>query len=305
MLPSCLRSPTPVAFTGLCAAAVLAAGVAVADQRQPAHPVLIRLIDEVEVPARATGAIAEAMVREGAVVRRGQLLARIDVAEAELEHQRAKYEHQLAEKQARDDVGLRSAEKQYTFAAADFGRLQQAIAAQPRSVSQSELEKARLEMEQAALERERAQQQLQEAALREKLAESQLALAERQVEIRNIVAPLSGVVVSVLRKPGEWVAPGDKILRIVRTDRLRAEGFLHSDEVPLNFEGAAVTLIPENDSGRVGFPAIVTFVSPEIDPVNGQVRILAEVDNPERRLRPGMRMRMVIASTGAEPSATP
>jgi len=275
------------------------------DEAFASHPVLIRLIDEVEVPARATGAIAEALVREGAAVEQGQLLARIDAAEAKLEHQRARYEHELAQNKANDDVALRSAEKQYAFAAADYGRLQQAAAAQPRSVSQSELEKARLDMEQAALDRERAQQELEAAKLRERLAESQLAMAQRQVEIRDIIAPLSGVIVSVLRKPGEWVAPGDKILRVVRTDRLRAEGFLNTDEVPFGLEGTRVALRPEGNDSEQYFPAVITFVSPEVDPVNNQVRVLAEVDNPDGQLRPGLRMRMMIPLSQAELSAVP
>jgi multidrug efflux pump subunit AcrA (membrane-fusion protein) len=36
------------------------------------------------------------------------------------------------------------------------------------------------------------------------------------------------------------------------------------------------------------------FVSPEVDPVNGQVRVLAEVDNPDGVLRPGLRATMTI-----------
>ena len=295
---------TAVCVLTLCCVAMVAHPAASEAPSPSPHSVLIRLIDEVEVPARATGALAEASVREGARVKRGQRLARIDAAEVELEYQRARYEHQLAKKLAADDVALRSAEKKHAFATADFGRLQQAAAVQPRSVSQSELEKARLEMEQAALDRERAEQDLEAAQLREKLAEAQLAMAERQVEIRNIVAPLSGVVVSVLRKPGEWVAPGDKIMRIVRTDRLRAEGFLDSEQVPLGLEGTQVTLLPEASESQT-YPAVVTFVSPEIDPVNGQVRILAEVDNPDGRLRPGLRMRMVIPPAATELSALP
>lgn len=288
---------------------------ATADSPVAVHSVLIRLIDEVEVPARATGALAESRVREGSAVKAGELLARIDSSEAELERQRAGFEQKLAAQLAQNDVALRSAEKAFAFAQADYGRLQRAAAAQPRSVSQSELEKARLDMEQAALDREHAEQELSAARLREKLAAAALAMAERQVEIRSIVAPLDGVVVSMLRKPGEWVAPGDKILRIVRTDRLRAEGFLDADNVPVGLQGTRVMLVPEQASAnpsdrdqatlhRTSFPATVTFVSPEVDPVNGQVRVLAEVENPEGLLRPGLRMQMTLPRQGLELSST-
>ena len=38
----------------------------------------------------------------------------------------------------------------------------------------------------------------------------------------------------------------------------------------------------------------VTFVSPEVDPVNHQVRVWAEVDNTELVLRPGLAAEMTI-----------
>ena len=54
-----------------------------------ADSVLIRLIEEVDVPSRALGALVEVHVVEGTVVTKGQLLARIDDTEARLDQQRA------------------------------------------------------------------------------------------------------------------------------------------------------------------------------------------------------------------------
>ena len=42
------------------------------------------------------------------------------------------------------------------------------------------------------------------------------------------------------------------------------------------------------------FDGTVSFVSPEVDPITGQVRIWAEIDNRAGRLRPGQPVRMVI-----------
>jgi macrolide-specific efflux system membrane fusion protein len=38
----------------------------------------------------------------------------------------------------------------------------------------------------------------------------------------------------------------------------------------------------------------VVFVSPEVDPVNGQVRIWAEIDNKSLVLRPGLQGALLI-----------
>ncbi|OYW12793.1 MAG: hypothetical protein B7Z55_18025 [Planctomycetales bacterium 12-60-4] len=104
-------------------------------------------------------------------------------------------------------------------------------------------------------------------------------------------------MVNILHRPGEWVTPGDKIFRIVRTDRLRAEGFVAATDVLEDLSGAEVTLWP--DLGGVEGNKVsgkILFVSPEIDPVNGQVRVVAEIENPAGQLRPGLRAKMMIVT---------
>lgn len=270
----------------------------VCGQTIEADSVLIRLIDQVDVPARAIGALVEVHAAEGTVVSKGQLLAQIDDTEAKLDQQRAEMAVAIATQQATDDVAIRSAKKASDYARAHYERLSRAERSQPRSVSESELEKARLDVEQGVLEMERAQSDHELAILKQKLSDSDLAVAKRNVEIRGIFAPLGGVVVSVLNQPGEWVKPGDKIFRIVRTSRLRAEGFVAADEVREDLRGALVTLWPESaKSASDTFSGKIVFVSPEIDPVNGQVRVWAEVENPAGRLRPGIRAKMTIQTS--------
>jgi RND family efflux transporter MFP subunit len=260
-----------------------------------ADSVLIRLIDQVDVPARAIGALVEVHASEGTVVSKGQLLALIDDTEARLDQQRAEVEVAIASQQATDDVAIQSAKKSSDYARAHYERLSRAERSQPRSVSESELEKARLDAEQGVLEMERAQSDHELAILKKKLAASDLAVAQRNVQVRKIMAPLDGMVLSVLNQPGEWVKPGDKIFRIVRTNRLRAEGFVAADDIREDLRGASVMLWPESaKSASDTFAGKIVFVSPEIDPVNGQVRVWAEVENPAGRLRPGIRTKMTI-----------
>ncbi len=94
-------------------------------------------------------------------------------------------------------------------------------------------------------------------------------------------------MVRVDRHRGEWVEPGDPVLRILRIDRLRAEGFVKVRHTEHDLENCPVTLTVDLP-GRPGtvFPGKVVFVSPEVDPVNAQVRIWAEIENRGKRLRP-------------------
>ena len=110
----------------------------------------------------------------------------------------------------------------------------------------------------------------------------------------GIEAPVDGVVTKVYRHAGEWVKPGDPVFRLVRIDRLRAEGFLEAKYATKDLTGAPVRLVVEQGGRQAEFPGKIVFVSPEIDPVNGQARVWAEIENEEMRLRAGMRGTLLI-----------
>jgi macrolide-specific efflux system membrane fusion protein len=57
-----------------------------------------------------------------------------------------------------------------------------------------------------------------------------------------------------------------------------------------------VKLTVEGSNDETVFTGTVAFVSPEVDPITGQVRIWAEIDNRDGRLRPGQPVRMTIGA---------
>jgi multidrug efflux pump subunit AcrA (membrane-fusion protein) len=103
------------------------------------------------------------------------------------------------------------------------------------------------------------------------------------------------VIVSVAKHRGEWVKPGDTVARILRLDRLKAEGFLKVEHLTRDLNGCPVKLVVDlpGAPGRE-FAGKVTFLHPEIDPVNAQIRVWAEILNEDLRLRPGMRAKMIL-----------
>ncbi len=89
--------------------------------------------------------------------------------------------------------------------------------------------------------------------------------------------------------------PGDTVVRIVRLDKLRAEGFLPAKHASLDLVGSKVRLkVASADSKPMEFAGHIVFVNPEIDPLNSQVRVWAEVENPDLKLRPGMQATLTI-----------
>lgn len=86
-------------------------------------------------------------------------------------------------------------------------------------------------------------------------------------------------------------------MRIIRLNRLRAEAFLASKTLPLDLVGRPARLVIDvPGKAPVSFEGKLVFVSPEIDPVNGQVRVWAEIDNHDLSLRPGQTGTLVIGA---------
>ena len=284
----------------------LRAGAGSAADQLVIESALLRLTHQIEVPARAQGVLSSMDVVEGNFVNQGAIMAQVDDAEAKLLQDRAAMELQLQKEKVANDVAIRTAQKALAFHRAEFERLENAVRGLPGSISKSELEELKFRAAQAELELEQAQHELRIDQQTMGLKNKELELTQHNVEVRKINAPIDGVVVEVLRQAGEWVEPGEKVLRIVRIDRLRAEGLVHVRDLPPNLVGAPVSIAVDlPGKGPTEFSGKVVFVSPEINPVNGQARVWAEIDNKEGLLRPGLRPRMTIRlPAAADPAET-
>lgn len=280
---------------------ILAALVAGPDG-EPASPdpikvpsVLITLIDQVEVSARLQGMLVGVNVRESELVKEGDVLAQLDDAEAELAKQRSKIELDVAREQADSDVHVRAAKKSLEVSAAELRRSEEAVKKFKKSVSDTELDRLRLVKEQSELSIEQSEMEKRVAGFTKTLKQNEFDLSKLQVEQHKIRSPLTGMVVQINRKPGEWVEPGQAVVRILRIDRLRAEGFIHASQLTEDLTGRPVTLtvdLPGNPESQ--FQGSVVFVHPEVNPVSGQVRFWAEIDNTKLRLRPGLKASLTI-----------
>jgi multidrug efflux pump subunit AcrA (membrane-fusion protein) len=257
--------------------------------------VVVTLVEQVEVSAREAGPLVGVEVKEGQLITEGALLARLDDTEATLARNKAQLELDIAKKQATSDVKTRYAKKSLDVATAEEQRGLESVGKFSKSVSQSELDQLRLTKERSALELEQAKEDQQIAALTAKLKENEVATATYNIERRRVMSPLSGVVVQIKRHKGEWVQPGESIIRILRIDRLRAEAFLNAREVGGDLVGRPVTLsVDLPGASHTVFRGKIVFVSPEVNPVNGQFRVWAEVENRDQLLRPGLQGSMVI-----------
>lgn len=274
---------------------ILAIGSLAPGQTIEVDSVLLSIIEQAEVPAQEAGVLKSVAVREGELVKQGEQLAQIEDTDANLKKTRAQIELDNARRNAENDIQIRVASKAAEVAAAELRRALDARETYTKSVSVSEIDRLRLAADHAKLQVEQAEFELQTAQLALQVNENELRQAERQVERRRILAPIDGRVVQIYRRPGEWVEPGQAVLRVLRVDRLKAVGFLDASQAVTDLVGRPVTLQIALAADRIEqFPGVVTFVNPEVNPVNGQLDFWAEVENRDLLLRPGQRGSLTI-----------
>jgi macrolide-specific efflux system membrane fusion protein len=286
-------------LTCICAATALATAALAQDTDSKQSPidvqsVVLRLLEEAEVPAQEAGVITGVMVREGQRVKQGELLTQIDDQVARLAAEATKAKYDIARAKATNDVRIRYAQKALEVSEAELRRSTESIERFAKSVSQSQLDVEQLTVQKNKLEAEQAAHEQEIATLEMKREESELNAARTQIMRRRIVAPFDGVVVEIYARRGEWAEPGQKALRIVNVDRLKAEGFIRADDAAEDVVGRPINLVIEPGGTRNTFTGKIVFVSPEVDPITRQVRIWAEIDNRGGRLRPGQPARMVL-----------
>ena len=98
------------------------------------------------------------------------------------------------------------------------------------------------------------------------------------------------------------------MIRVVRIDRLRVEAFINLQTGLTLLENSPVVFeVAFPDAPVQEFAGEIVFLNPEADPVNGQIRVWAEIENRDRMLRPGQRGRLKVFSkkpTQPVPSVT-
>ena len=262
---------------------------------------------EVHVAPEVGGRIVELRADEGTRVNAGDVVARLDQRDTELQIQRARAERDAADAQLRllqagsRPEDIRQAEAQVDAAQAeaagaetevraanmDLDRFEALLKSNAGSEKQRDDAKARVDVGQdrvrAANERVRAAREavvrLRAGARREEMdaararvaaAEAQIAVLEKALADANVVAPVAGTVTEKLADAGELAMPRTPILVVTDLDNAWANLFVPEPLVPRIKLGQPATVF--TDAGGPGIGGKVTYVSPraEFTPRNVQ-----------------------------------
>lgn len=253
------------------------------------HQCRVMLIDRVTLASGRAGVLAFVEARESDRVRAKQIVAGLEatVAEASLAISRQK---------ASSTVERRMAKKMTELAQAEYDKaLQVNKKVEGGGVfGDIDLRRLKLNVDKAALSYEQAENEMQIQLLQSRQIEAEL-------KTYSVEAPFDGIVTKVYRSKGEAVTQGDPLVEVVNLDRVRIEGYVGVVEGLRIKPGASVTVrldlpnidLPEEQQELTGK---LVFVDVGVEPVSGQIRVWAEIPNPDGVLRSGLPARMRIHS---------
>ncbi len=244
---------------------VTAAAVAVQDIPHTIIQVgTLRGNEEVMVKSEARGLVGKILFTEGAAVRCGDGLVRLDRASAQAQVLNA--EAKLRQLRAElDNIGRTLARKKRLL--------------KGDVLSQQEYDDLR------------TRQQVGQALISQ--AEARLVLARESLKDTLICAPFDGIASARLVAVGDFIDIGTPLVTVVQVAPLKAElriSAKYRSSIGVGMDvGAAVDACPgETFAGKI------YFISPEVDPATRTFLVKALIPNEARSLSPGMFVRISI-----------
>ncbi|MFK7738387.1 MAG: efflux RND transporter periplasmic adaptor subunit [Pirellulaceae bacterium] len=254
----------------------------------------LQLIDDVEVASLDAGVVTSVRAIPGTYVGVGDVLLELD---SDLHEGKADVRNmawRAAEAEANNDVNIRYSQKTLLLNGKILQKSLNAVGTYAKSISETEIDKLRLERDQSELSIEQAQVEQEVAIVTARLRNAEKTLAEIELDRRTIRSPLDGVVVDVQIQPGEAVGIAKPVVRIISTKRLRVIANVNRKFAFKLHNGADAEFVVQAEDGRQAFPAKVVFVSPEIRFTEQTFDVWVEVQNSENKLLPGMKGNLTI-----------
>jgi RND family efflux transporter MFP subunit len=268
--------------------------------------------DQSTASAKVAGRLSTITVDLGSVVRRGQMVAQVEVSDYKLRVQQA----EAALAQARARVGLSPDGKDDAVNPEQTGTVRQARAVldeakvsrdraaklvQQGIVARSEFDSIDATYKVAV---SRYQDAIEEIRNRQALVaqrRSELALARQQLGDTAVYAPLDGIVQQKRASVGEYLAAGAPVVDIVRMNPLRLQAEVPERDAGTVRFGQSVRVTVEGDANV--YVGQIKRLSPVITQQNRMLMVEADVQN-DGRLRPGSFAKAEIVTNDAKMAAT-
>lgn len=228
----------------------------------------------VDVAAKEPLRVQEILVDEGAPVKPGQVVVRLDTTT--LQAQLAEANEGIAAAQERMAVSKASIVKQKSeiaLAEIELDRSQRLTQEGAGSRREYDVRKAKVETTKATLAE--AEAALQTAKQQVEVARANAATIQTRIDDATLRSPILGRVLYRLAEPGEVLEAGGKALTLVNLEDVYMEIFLPSEQAARVAIGSEGRIALDYAPGRA-IPGYVSFVSPEAQFTPKQVETRSE-----------------------------
>lgn len=266
--------------------------------------------DQATISAKVPGRVRKIHVDLGSTIRQGQIIADLEPRDAQLRLEQA----EAALAQARARLGLSPEGTDDRVDVEQTGTVRQARAMLDEStlkrqraaklleqgvISRAEVDTAEAEYK---VSLSRYQDAIEEIRNRQALLlqrRSEVEIARQQITDMSIRAPFDGVIEERITSPGEFLAAGTPVVRMVRMNPLRLRAEVPERESQNVRVGQSVRVSIEGDPNI--YTGRIARLSPSITAENRVLMVEAEVAN-NGSLRPGSFARAEIVSDNPDTS---
>jgi len=237
----------------------------------------------VKLATPVVGVIARLDVDRGDIVRRGQIVGKLeDGVEA--------MSLALARARATNAYTMGSIQARLQFLRSKLKRLNELHS---KAIS------SQAALEEADAEANAAEQQLKEAALNREMAQLEAQRAEEILNQRTLRSPVDGVVVERLLVPGEYRNEHSPILTLAQIDVLRVEVFVPTAYYGQIRTGSKAEVRPEPPIAGV-HTATVTIVDRVLDAASGTFGVRLALPNSDLQLPAGIGCKVTFETPSSQ-----
>ncbi len=215
------------------------------------------------VSARIQERLVEVLVDQGAAVKAGQLLARLD--DAEIKQQVAIAEATLAAaRQTAERVRADLARSEAVLALAQLDYKRQSGLAATRAVAQSDADKSAEALRVAEADLTRSHATIGEAEGQIVVAEKNLLFRKEQLAFTEIHSPYDGLIIRRDRDPGDVLVPGASLMQVISLAELWVSAWVDETAMRGLATDQLARIVFRSEPGR-NYPGKVSRLGREMD----------------------------------------
>lgn len=240
----------------------------------------ITVEQQLDIVSLRSGVIVALPADVDSELQKDQVMARLDARQ--LEAQRSIAAHKVESL----DADLKNWESELQVRETDMRRAEEMH--KDGINTQESYDHARYEMTASQYEVERQREEMLGA-------KADVESIDLELEKTKIVAPFNGIVSQRYVRLGQYVSTGDKLFRVMGTSPLEVRFTLPAAALALVRRGDTVTVSPTPEFQR-SISAVVTHISPVVDPGSGTLEVTAVLKDKLPGLIPGTIASIHIAS---------